>query len=156
MSEYKEGDRVLVDAADGSTGFVEVEITALEYNYFNDLRYRAGKRILHPKEISGYAQAPAQETDTDEPNERARILAESEQLINGDRAKDYGDPATNFGRLAALWAPILGVDVTPVQVALCLTQLKISRLINTPTHRDSYLDAAGYIGLAAELAKEQK
>lgn len=68
MSEYKEGDRVLVDAVDGSTGFVEVEITALEYNYFNDLRYRAGKRILHPKEISGYAQTTAQETDTDEPD----------------------------------------------------------------------------------------
>lgn len=57
MSEYKEGDRVLVDAVDGSTGFVEVEITALEYNYFNDLRYRAGKRILHPKEIQGHAAA---------------------------------------------------------------------------------------------------
>lgn len=57
MSEYKEGDRVLVDAVDGSTGFVEVEITALEYNYFNDLRYRAGKRILHPKEIQGHAEA---------------------------------------------------------------------------------------------------
>lgn len=58
MSEYKEGDRVLVDAVDGSTGFVEVEITALEYNYFNDLRYRAGKRILHPKEIQGHAPDP--------------------------------------------------------------------------------------------------
>lgn len=68
MSTYKEGDRVLVDAVDGSTGFVEVQITALEYNYFNDLRYRAGKRILHPKEIQGHAQAPAQETDTDGPD----------------------------------------------------------------------------------------
>lgn len=59
MSMYKEGDKVLVDAVDGSTGFVEVEITALEYNYFNDLRYRAGKRILHPKEIRCHSFATA-------------------------------------------------------------------------------------------------
>ncbi|ALQ30098.1 hypothetical protein ATC04_05690 [Arthrobacter sp. YC-RL1] len=155
MSEYKEGDRVLVDAVDGSTGFVEVEITALEYNYFNDLRYRAGKRILHPKEIQGHAQAPAQETDTDEPNERARILAESEKLINGDRAKDYGDPNENFGRIADLWnaqfAHKLNQPFTAQDVAYALIHLKMSRLANTPGHRDSLIDVCGYAALSGEL-----
>lgn len=76
MTEYKEGDRVLVDAVDGSTGFVEVEITALEYNYFNDLRYRAGKRIIHPSEIRGHsfdtaileAETISANPDSDEPD----------------------------------------------------------------------------------------
>ena len=42
---------------------------------------------------------------------RAEILTTAEQLINGDRARDYGDAATNFQRIADLWTPILGVTV---------------------------------------------
>ena len=68
MSTYNVGDRVLVAGVNGEP-VCEVEITAVEYNYFNDLRYRAGKRILHPKEISGYATATiSANTDSDEPD----------------------------------------------------------------------------------------
>lgn len=83
---------------------------------------------------------------------RERTLDSAARLISGDRAKDYGDAAESFTRLAALWSPILGVDVTPEQVALCLTQLKVSRLIVTPAHTDSWVDAAGYIALGSEIA----
>ena len=83
---------------------------------------------------------------------RADILTTAEQLINGDRARNYGDAATNFQRIADLWTPILGVTVTSEQVALCLTQLKIARLIQSPTHEDSWVDAAGYIALGGEIA----
>lgn len=83
---------------------------------------------------------------------REQALTTAAQLISGDRARDYGDARESFTRLAKLWAPVLGVDVTPAQVALCLTQLKISRLIATPTHGDSWIDAAGYIALGAEIA----
>ena len=89
-------------------------------------------------------------------NERAFILREAENLINGQRADDYGSPQVNFSRIAKLWEPILGLEITPVQAALMLAQLKVARLINTPTHRDSYIDAAGYIALGAELAKDTK
>lgn len=92
---------------------------------------------------------------TDEPQRapvREATLTQAATLISGDRAKDYGDAADSFTRLAALWTPILGVDVTPEQVALCLTQLKISRLIVTPGHTDSWVDAAGYIALGSEIA----
>ena len=83
---------------------------------------------------------------------RADTLPTAEQLINGDRARNYGDAATNFQRIADLWTPILGVTVTSEQVALCLTQLKIARLIQSPTHEDSWVDAAGYIALGGEIA----
>ena len=83
---------------------------------------------------------------------RADILTTAEQLINGDRAKDYGDAADNFQRIAELWKPILGVNVTATDVALCLAQLKIARLIQSPTHEDSWIDAAGYIALGGEIA----
>ena len=83
---------------------------------------------------------------------RADILFIAEQLINGDRARDYGDAAENFLRIAALWKPILGVNVTATDVALCLAQLKIARLIQSPTHQDSWVDAVGYIALGGEIA----
>lgn len=148
--EYKYGDRVSVVSEQFGCKAEIVTIDSLVYRDGVTPLYKAGKRILKDTEIYGLA------TITPEHNERAKVLSEAEQLINGDRAQAYGDPETNFGRLAQLWAPILGAEITPTQVALCLTQLKISRLINTPDHRDSYIDAAGYIALGAELAKEKK
>jgi hypothetical protein len=83
---------------------------------------------------------------------RAELLTTAESLINGQRAADYGDAAENFQRIADLWAPILGLPITATDVALCLTQLKIARLISSPTHEDSWVDAAGYIALGGEIA----
>lgn len=83
-------------------------------------------------------------------------LAEASELISGDRQKDYGPPEENFARIADLWAVVLGVDVSPAQVALCMAQLKVARLINSPDHGDSWVDAAGYIGLGAQLAGDSR
>lgn len=83
---------------------------------------------------------------------RGEILDEAKRLINTDRAKDYGHPRINHERIAALWSPLLGIEVTPSQVALCMTQVKISRLVQTPDHLDSFIDAAAYISIAGELS----
>jgi hypothetical protein len=86
---------------------------------------------------------------------RSEILRQAEVLVNGPRAQEYGSPQKNFGNIAHLWEPIFGVKVSPVQVALALSQLKVARLIQSPTHEDSWIDAAGYIALGGELATEQ-
>lgn len=89
------------------------------------------------------------------PNERTLIMSESEQLINGDRAKDYGDPNENFGRIAGLWnaqfANKLAQPFTAQDVACALIHLKMSRLANTPGHRDTLIDICGYAALSGEL-----
>ena len=82
------------------------------------------------------------------------ILARASELVTGDRADDYGDAAESFQRVADLWSPILGVTIQPYQVALCMAQLKISRLLNSPTHGDSWVDAAGYIGLGGQVVPD--
>lgn len=87
-------------------------------------------------------------------NKRSDILAQAENLINGDRQDDYGTPSRNFNRIAALWSVVLETDVAASQVALCMALLKAARLVNTPTHEDSYVDMAGYVALAGELAGE--
>lgn len=82
------------------------------------------------------------------------ILDRASTLVTGQRATDYGDAEESFQRVADLWAPILGVKVQPHQVALCMTQLKIARLVNSPTHGDSWVDAAGYIGLGGQVVPD--
>lgn len=83
---------------------------------------------------------------------RREILAEAAQLIDGQRAKDYGDAKDNFARIAVGWSEILQSQVTAAQVALCMDWLKTCRLITSPDHRDSWIDKAGYVGLGGEIA----
>lgn len=78
------------------------------------------------------------------------ILNEAENLIYGDRCKDYGSPLDDFSRTAKMWSGILGIDVTPQQIALCMICLKISRECNKPK-RDNWIDIAGYAGTLEKL-----
>lgn len=82
------------------------------------------------------------------------ILITACSLINSTRQDDYGPPLDSFKRLAAMWSAYLGHEVSAKDVAICLTLLKLSR----ESHRhkqDNLLDAAGYIGLAADLVKNE-
>lgn len=106
--------------------------------------------------IDGLGTSLGQVPDQPAKFTRETVLTTAEQLINGDRAKDYGDASENFQRIANLWAPILGVEVTATDVALCLTQLKVARLITSPAHKDSWVDAAGYIALGGEIANKEQ
>lgn len=72
----------------------------------------------------------------------ARVIAE--------RGRVYGDAASNMETTASLWSLVLGVDVTPSQVALCMIQTKIARLLQTPDHADSVVDIAGYAAVLRE------
>jgi hypothetical protein len=70
-----------------------------------------------------------------------------------DRRSSYGDPADLFGRVAVRWSQVLGVKVTPVQVGLCLLDLKLARLAADPQHLDSLVDVAGYAACLAEVRR---
>ncbi len=81
---------------------------------------------------------------------RENVLAKAGQLITGDRARDYGDAYENHERVATMWSAILGIKVSVRMVYLCLLALKISRLVKTPSHIDSWVDIVGYAALAGE------
>jgi hypothetical protein len=70
-----------------------------------------------------------------------------------DRRSGYGDPADLFGRVAARWSQVIGAKVTPVQVGLCLLDLKLARLLHDPEHLDSLVDVAGYAACLAEVRR---
>ena len=48
------------------------------------------------------------------------------------RGRVYGPPSENFALVAKRWSLVLGIDVNPAQVALCLIDLKPARLTHDP------------------------
>lgn len=80
------------------------------------------------------------------------VLEEAARLVDrGSRQHDYGDVAKSFDLIARGWSRVLGIDVTPMQVALCMIETKVSRAITGGFHRDSFVDIAGYARCAEKL-----
>ena len=80
----------------------------------------------------------------------AEILQKAEQMINGPRARDYGDAYNNHERIAKMWTVLLDKEITVPQVYQCMIAVKLSRLIETPEHEDSSIDICGYGALMGE------
>lgn len=87
--------------------------------------------------------------------ERFVLLTDAMNAVS-ERGSSYGTVEENFGRIAGLWSVLLEKDVTPAQVALCLAALKMARLMQTPDHRDSWVDLAGYAGCGGEITHGDK
>lgn len=92
--------------------------------------------------------------------QRDEILKLSSELINGQRAKEYGDSRVNHQRIADGWNVIInsahehGDKIEPSHVALMMAWVKISRLCNTLDHEDSWVDLASYAALGGEMSED--
>ena len=73
------------------------------------------------------------------------VLSEAGSLVGGDRQAAYGHPARDFQRAAEIMSAILGIEVEADQVPLLMIAVKLSRLAQSPDHRDSMVDICGYI-----------
>jgi len=91
---------------------------------------------------------------------RDDILYTAQTLINGDRAKDYGDAKLNHQRIADGWNVIAMAafkkygGLQPAHVALMMDWVKTSRLLETLDHEDSWVDKAAYSALGGEFEGE--
>lgn len=83
-----------------------------------------------------------QTPDTSEP---LTVLEEAAALVDGPRQEEYGHPRDDFSAVSNA-AYALGVEPTkgPLDHALYMVLVKIQRLVQTPGHRDSIVDGAGY------------
>ena len=79
------------------------------------------------------------------------ILDEANSIIYGDREKTYGNPAKNLNNIANFWSVYLDLEISAQDVAQMMVLLKLARLINTPNHRDSLVDAVGYLALVERI-----
>lgn len=102
-------------------------------------------------------------------NNESSLLMEAEEIINGERAEQYGDVSESFGQIADLWTAYLSrhvrklldyygiecpniqtVSLSTADVANLMILMKVSRAQNG-FHRDSYVDIAGYAGCVEKM-----
>lgn len=91
------------------------------------------------------------------------ICATAGDLVAGDRQLDYGDKLDNHENIARLWNAYLccvapqrnNGSLTARDVAMMMALLKIARTaLGRPTI-DTYVDMAGYAGIAGEIAQRE-
>lgn len=104
----------------------------------------------HKISISPKKAAEVNVTATPRPDADAILRAAQHAVV--DRGQTHGDKGRGFAHAARLWSADLGVAITPEQVAWCMVLLKRARAANGEFNADDYVDAAGYAGIAGELA----
>lgn len=103
--------------------------------------------------------------DTEDQVEERRIrmvslLTDAMNAIANDRMQDYGSPAVNYARVSSLWSQYqrmrsedsTGID--PVDAVTMMILVKIARLVESPGHRDSWMDIAGYAAVGWSVVSE--
>jgi hypothetical protein len=92
---------------------------------------------------------------------RRTLLQEAEKIVSVERNKSYGEPDEDFKRIAAIASAMGfcidsgGDELRPLRsddVAKFMIALKLSRLMWSPEHKDSWLDIAGYAACGFETA----
>jgi Domain of unknown function (DUF6378) len=90
---------------------------------------------------------------------KRQLLEDAIKAVSGESQLNYGAPEDNFKRIATLWnawftitdrAPLMS-PIQPWEVAILISLMKDARLANNPSHRDSWLDKAGYAACGADI-----
>ena len=89
------------------------------------------------------------------------VIDEALRLIDGDRARDYGNASKNMAHIAERWNQLLGLDqqltirpIQPWQVCAMLMDLKMARLCQSYKH-DTAVDIIGYAALMADIIGDE-
>lgn len=88
----------------------------------------------------------------------ADIARKAAELVSGDRDRQHGQMRENFTRIAMLWNAYLGTRKDPaapldaVDVGLMMNQLKVARTQSGAVNIDDFIDGAGYLACAGEIA----
>lgn len=88
---------------------------------------------------------------------REKVLTKAFQIVSGERDVQYGSPEDNFKIIANLWSIYLSgkdgdIRISPKDVAMMMSLLKIARIRTGVFSEDSYIDLAGYAACGCECA----
>lgn len=78
-------------------------------------------------------------------------LVRVNDMLNGEKAEEYGNPRTMCKNISQRW---FGCDDAEVEVAIMMAELKIERIKHDHTKEDSYLDAIAYLTMALAFMQE--
>ena len=82
------------------------------------------------------------------------ILSDAEEIVNGSRHSDYGDPVESFKRIAKTASMIAGKDLSPNECCAVLMAVKLVR--ESFAHkRDNLVDLCGYAHIMNELNENE-
>ena len=85
---------------------------------------------------------------------RSEFLDKADELVNGQRALDYGDALENHQKIANFWSNYLSMrhvnHLEPRDVVVMMMLIKIARLTHNSTE-DSWVDLCGYAALGGEF-----
>lgn len=97
---------------------------------------------------------------------RGAVLEKAIKIINGDRQDQYGNPEDSFETIGDFWTVYVkhrnahsAGGYWPIEkkdVALMMALMKIGREMHGAGKEDNMIDAAGYIGLAADMSNYNK
>lgn len=83
------------------------------------------------------------------------ILETAQRLVGGDRQDQYGHPIDDFTRTAGVINALLGTELGPRDIPIIMVAVKLSRIMQSPDKRDSFVDAAGYLRTAEMVAERE-
>lgn len=75
------------------------------------------------------------------------------KIVDG-RTAVYGEPVECFTRIAQVWSGILGHEVQPWEVPLCMMGFKLVRADFAPDYSDNIDDASGYEDIFRQIIGE--
>jgi hypothetical protein len=95
---------------------------------------------------------------------RGTVLKKALDIINGERQDQYGNPEDSFQIVANYWTAYLvaeglmedHVAISSKNTAIMMVLFKIARMSGQAFTEDSFVDAAGYIGIGADIANNEK
>ena len=92
-------------------------------------------------------------------------LKDADAIINGERQDQYGSPEDSFKIIGDFWnvyirarfSQLKHVDfeLTPLDVAHMMSLFKHARMLGQKVKRDNYIDAQGYLAIAADRLIEE-
>lgn len=95
--------------------------------------------------------SPLKESKKQQENKSKANFIEQLKNILEERQAKYGEPKQNFEDIGKRWSKILGIEVTPKQVAIMMIEFKLVRLNKTVDCYDTLLDICGYCECMSRL-----
>lgn len=81
------------------------------------------------------------------------IATEAEHIVNTSRNEQYGHPERDFARIAGAINALYGTEFEARDIPVIMAVVKLSRIVESPDKRDSWVDLIGY-ALTAEMVAE--